>query len=259
MEYRVNGTTMQTVEIALNPGEAVYSQTHQMAWMSTNIEMNTNTGGGVFKAIKRAFTGSSFFITEYSPSSGRGLVAFASIFPGQILAKQLAAGESLICRKDSFLCAEHSVTLDLFFRKQIGAGLFGGEGFILQKVTGPGTVFLDMSGEIVEKDLQAGDVLMVHVGHVGIQDQTVGFDIQMVPGFQNILFGGQGFFLATLTGPGKVILQSMPIANLAGELARYLHPGESGGQGGNMAGGVHGAVVGGLLNNSGGGGSSIKW
>jgi uncharacterized protein (TIGR00266 family) len=258
MQYKINGTTMQTVEIVLSPGEAVYSQTHQMAWMTTNMGMNTNTGGGVFKAIKRAFAGASFFITEYSPSDGQGLVAFASIFPGQILARQLAPGETLVCRKDSFLCAEHSVNLDLYFRQQIGAGLFGGEGFILQKVTGPGTVFLDMSGEIVEKDLQAGDMMKVHVGHVGVQDATVGFNIQMVPGFKNILFGGEGLFLATLTGPGKVILQSMPISNLAEEIGRYLHAG--GGQASAAAGGgVLGAVVGGLLNSGGGGGSSIGW
>lgn len=222
MEYQINGTTMQTLELALDPGEMVYSQTHQMAWMSANMTMNTNTGGGLWKALTRSFSGASFFLTQYTPGSSRGLLAFAPRFPGQIIAKELPPGQSIVCRKETFLCAEQTVSLDIFFRKQIGAGLFGGEGFILQKVTGPGKVFLDLSGEVVEKDLAAGDVLKVHVGHVGVQDATIGFDVELVSGFSNILFGGQGLFLASLSGPGKVILQSMPIMNLAEEIARYL-------------------------------------
>lgn len=243
MEYQINGTTMQTLEIVLTPGESVYSQTHQMAWMGPNMTMATNAGGGIWKALQRSFSGASFFLTQYTPSSGKALLAFAPRFPGQIIAKKLAAGQSLICRKETFLCAEQSVTLDIFFRKQIGAGLFGGEGFILQKVTGPGNVFLDLSGEVIEKDLKATDQLKVHVGHVGVQDDTVSFDIEMVSGVKNILFGGQGLFLASLTGPGKVILQSMPIVNLAEEIARYISPGES-----TPTRSVLGSVVGGLLN-----------
>ena len=134
----------------------------------------------------------------------------------------LAPGQSIICRKETFLCAEKSVTLELAWQKRLGAGFFGGEGFILQRVTGPGTVFLDLSGEVVEKVLAPGERLLVHAGHVGAMDPDVTFDIQMVSGFRNILFGGEGLFLATLTGPGRVALQSMPIINLAEEIGRYL-------------------------------------
>ena len=251
MKYEITGTVMQTVAIDLAAGEQLYSQTNSMAWMSDAIRMDTHTGGGFFAGLKRSFGGGSFFITDFT-ADRPGHIAFAPRFPGTILAKTLASGESLICRKETFLCAEKSVTLELAWQKRLGAGFFGGEGFILQKVTGPGTVWLDLSGELVEKQLAAGEKLLVHAGHVGVQSPTVEFDIQMVRGFKNILFGGEGLFLATLTGPGHVWLQSMPIMNLAEEIGRYLpRPGESGSTGGNVASGVAaglaGAVLGGLL------------
>jgi uncharacterized protein (TIGR00266 family) len=225
VRYQITGTVMQTVAIDLNPGEIVYSQTNSMCWMNDLVEMNTNTGGGFFSGIKRSFGGGSFFITDFT-ARGAGHVAFAPRFPGTIMPVQLAPGQSLVCRKETFLVAEKSVTLELAFQKRLGAGFFGGEGFILQKVTGPGLVFLDLSGEVVEKDLAPGERLLVHSGHVGVMDPTVQFDIQMVRGFKNVLFGGEGLFLATLTGPGHVALQSMPILNLAEEIGRYL-PGRS--------------------------------
>lgn len=246
MEYKVNGTTMQTLEVILSPGESLYSQTHQMAWMSNQIQMQTDTGGGVWKALKRSFSGASFFLTHYSSQGGSGLVAFAPRFPGQIIVRDLAPGQTLVCRKETFLCAEQSVNMDIFFRQNIGAGLFGGEGFILQKLTGPGKVFLDLSGEVVEKNLAAGESLRVHVGHVGVQDASVSFDIETVPGFTNVLFGGQGLFVARLTGPGNVMLQSMPIVLLAEEIARYMHPGGDT-QTKSSGGGVLGAVLGNIL------------
>ncbi|HEY4000357.1 MAG TPA: TIGR00266 family protein [Candidatus Xenobia bacterium] len=247
MEHRITGTTMQTLELFMRGGESVFSQTHQMAWMQGHIDMHTNLGGGVLAALRRAFSGASFFISEYNCASGQGMVAFCPRFPGQILMRQLAPGQSLVCRKESFLCAEHTCTLDIFFRQQIGAGLFGGEGFILQKVTGPGLVFLDLSGEVVEKTLGPGEVLKVHAGHVGMQDPTVGFDIDMVPGFRNILFGGNGLFLARLTGPGTVVLQSMPILNLAEEIARYITPASSGESHDTLTGSVISGVMGALF------------
>jgi uncharacterized protein (AIM24 family) len=159
----------------------------------------------------------------------------------------LGAGQSLICRKETFLCAEKSVALEIAWQKRIGAGFFGGQGFILQKVTGPGTVFLDLAGEVVERDLAPGERLLVHAGHVGVMDPTIQFDIQMVPGFKNILFGGEGLFLATVTGPGHVALQSMPIMNLAEELARYMPTqGQTTGSG-SVAGVVGATAVGGIL------------
>jgi uncharacterized protein (TIGR00266 family) len=250
VRYEISGTVMQTVGIDLAPGETIYSQTAAMAWMGDAVTMSTNTGGGLFAGLKRSLTGGSFFVTDFTTSRG-GHVAFAPRFPGSILVRELKAGESLICRKETFLVAEKSVTLELAWQQRIGAGFFGGAGFILQKVTGPGTVFLDLSGEVVTKQLAPGERLLVHAGHVGVYDPTVSFDIQMVPGFRNILFGGEGLFLANMTGPGEVHLQSMPILNLAEEIARYLPGGEGHGShtAGNVAaagaaGGILGAILG---------------
>lgn len=252
MRYDIAGTVMQTVSIDLDRGERIVSQTHAMAWMSDGIRMDTHTGGGLFAGLKRAMSGGSIFITEYIADEAAH-VAFAPRFPGKIIARNLRAGESLICRKETFLCAEYSVSLDIAFQQRLGAGVFAGEGFILQRVTGPGTVWLDLSGEVVEKDLAPGERLRVHAGHIGIQEPTVSTDVQMVRGFRNILFGGEGLFLATLTGPGKVWLQSMPIMNLAEEVARHLPGNEERGAaagagiGRLVGGGAAGAVVGGLL------------
>lgn len=253
MRYEIHGTIMQTLALDLMPGEIVYSQTQAMAWMSETMEMDTHTGGGLWEGLKRSFGGGSLFVTDFKPEGGVGHIAFAPRFPGTILAKKLAAGESLICRKETFLCAEKSVGLEIFIRRQLGAGLFGGEGFILQKVTGPGTVFLDLSGEVIERVLLPGEKLRVHAGHVGIQEPTVAFDIERVRGFKNMIFGGEGLFLATLTGPGRVWLQSMPIMNLAEEIARYLPtPGsESGSTVTSVAGAGIGGLIGGMF--SGGG------
>ncbi|MGO9744119.1 MAG: TIGR00266 family protein [Roseiarcus sp.] len=221
MRYEISGNIMQTVAIDLAPGESVYSQTNTMAWMNDQIQMNTHTGGGLLAGLRRSFGGGSFFITDFT-ASGQGHVAFAPRFPGTIVPALLQPGQSLICRKETFLVAEKPVTFEVAWQKRIGAGFFGGDGFILQKVTGPGVVWLDLSGELVQRDLAAGERLLVHAGHVGLFEPSVSFDIQMVSGFRNILFGGEGLFLASLTGPGHVWLQSMPILNLAEEIARYL-------------------------------------
>ena len=251
MRYEITGTVMQTVSIDLAPGETVYSQTHAMAWMSDSVNMHTNTGGGLFAGLKRSLTGGSFFVTDFTGERGNAHVAFAPRFPGSIIARQLAPGESLICRRETFLCAEKSVSLELAWQQRIGAGFFGGAGFILQKVTGPGVVWLDLSGEVVHKTLAPGERLLVHAGHVGVHEPSVSFDIQMVPGFRNILFGGEGLFLASLTGPGQIWLQSMPILNLAEAIAEYLPAAEgqrSGGTVGALAGaGLVGGILGGLL------------
>ena len=249
MKFDVSGTVMQTVGIDLAPGEVVYSQTASMCWMNGGVAMNTHMGGGLMAGLKRTVSGGGLFITEFTGGAQGGHVAFAPRFPGNILVRTLAAGEALICRKETFLCAEKSVTLDIAFQKGFGAGLFGGAGFILQKVTGPGTVFLDLSGEVVSKTLAAGEKLLVHAGHVGVHDPSISFDIQMMPGFSNMLFGGEGLFLATLTGPGDVHLQSMPIMNLAEEVAKYLpqSSGETQNVGGNVAAGVAGGLLKGLF------------
>ena len=244
MQHQIHGTTLQTLEIVLQPGEMIFSQTHQMAWMDDGITMDTSTGGGLMKGLMRSISGGSLFVTHFSAQQGSpGLVAFCPRFPGTIIARQLGPGESLICRKETFLCAESSVELEIFFRQQIGSGLFGGEGFILQKVTGPGMVFLDLSGEVVEKSLDHGERLQVHVGHVGIQEPYVSFSITMMRGFRNVLFSGDGLFLATMTGPGKIWLQSMPIINLAEEIFRHAPGGGNKPSGG--AGGLLGTLLGG--------------
>jgi uncharacterized protein (TIGR00266 family) len=213
-----------------------------MAWMSDGIAMNTNTGGGFFKGLARTFGGGSLFITDYAAQQP-AKIAFAPRFPGTIVPFALKQGESLVCRKETFLCAQKSVTLEIAFQQRLGAAFFGGEGFILQRVTGPGMVWLDLSGEVVVEDLAPGQRLMVHAGHVGIQTPSITFDIQRVKGFRNILFGG-GLFLANLTGPGRVWLQSMPIMNLAESVAHYLPQDKAAETG---AGGIIGGIVGGLV------------
>ena len=248
MRYEVSGTTMQTVSIDLAQGESLYSQTASMAWMSPSIRMDTHTGGGIFAGIKRALAGGGIFVTEFTAEAS-GHIAFAPRFPGQIVPITLAPGQSLICRKETFLCAEKSVELEIAFQQRLGAGFFAGEGFIMQKVTGPGTVFLDLSGEVTEKVLAPGEQLLVHAGHVGMQEPSITIDIKMMRGFRNVLFGGEGLFLATLTGPGKIWLQSMPIMNLAEEIGRYLPLGESSrGSTGSLLGmGVAATAMGGIL------------
>jgi uncharacterized protein (TIGR00266 family) len=236
IDYQIMGTTLQAVIIQIEPGQTLYSETGGMAWMSGNVIMNTNTGGGggglggmLGGMVKRAVSGESLFIVDYTVTGGRGLVAFAAEFPGKIVPLNLTAGQSMICQRDSFMCAEKSVQLDIHFRRKLGAGLFGGEGFVLQRITGPGTAFVELDGEVVEYTLEPGQVLKVDTGHVAMFEPTVQFDVEMVRGFRNVLFGGEGLFLATLRGPGRVWLQTMPLFNVAKKIAEYLP--KSGGSG----------------------------
>jgi uncharacterized protein (TIGR00266 family) len=222
MRYKINGTVLQSVDVELERGEAVYTESGGMAWMAGNIDMDTNTRGGLLKGLGRALAGESLFMTTYSCQSERGLLTFTPEAPGKILAFELAAGQSLICQKDSFMAAENSVNLEMHFRKRLGAGLFGGEGFILQKVTGPGVVFTELAGEIREYELQPNQVIRVDPGHLGLYEPTVDYDIERVKGISNVFFGGEGLFLATLRGPGKVWLQTMPLSNLARKLASMM-------------------------------------
>lgn len=222
MEYQIRGTVMQSVEVSLQQGESVYTEAGGMAWMSANIGMDTNMKGGMMGALKRAVAGESLFMTTYTSQSGPGFVTFALETPGTIIPMELAPGQSMICQRDAFMCAEASVELDMHLNRRLGAGLFGGEGFILQKVTGPGIAFFEITGETVQYDLEAGQSLKVDPGHLALMDPTVDFDITRVQGVTNVLFGGEGLFLANLSGPGKVWLQTMPLPNLAARIARYI-------------------------------------
>ena len=222
MQYKIHGTVMQILETHLMMGESIFTESGGMAWMKGNIEMRTNTRGGLMAGIGRALAGESLFMTSYHCNSGQGMVAFTMEVPGTILDFQLTPGQSLICQRDAFMCAEETVEIELHFRKKLGAGLFGGEGFLLQKITGPGKAFLEIPGEMQSYDLKPQEVLLVDPGHIALFEPTVNFEIESVKGIKNVLFSGEGLFLAKLTGPGKVWLQSMPFANLAAKLAKYI-------------------------------------
>ncbi len=222
MDYKIYGTVMQTLDVHLKQGEAVYTESGGMAWMRGNIAMDTNTKGGVMAGLGRALSGESLFMTTYTCQSPDGLITFTPEVPGKVLDVQLASGQSLICQKDAFMCAQDSVQLEMHFRKKLGAGFFGGEGFILQKITGPGVAFIEIPGELREYELSKGATMRVDPGHIAMFEPTVKYDIARVKGLKNIFFSGEGLFLATLQGPGKVWMQSLPISNLAAKLARYM-------------------------------------
>ncbi len=222
MRYEIHGTVMQTLDVYLAQGESMYTESGGMAWMRGNIEMKTNTKGGLLKGLGRALSGESLFMTTYTCKDPEGLIVFAPEAPGKVLSFTLESGQSLVCQRDAFMCAEDSVDLKMEFNKKLGSGFFGGEGFFLQRVTGPGAVFLELPGEVREYTLEAGETMRVDPGHIAVFEPTVQYDISMVKGVSNIFFGGEGLFLATMKGPGKIWLQSMPLSNLAGKLARYM-------------------------------------
>ena len=229
ISYRIDGTTLQVVTIELEPGEVIYSESGGMSWMTGNVEMKTHSGGGLGKMFKRALSGESLFITDFFVNNNQGTVAFASEFPGKIIPFDLRPGESIIVQKDAFMCAEKSVEMDMAFRKRLGTGMFGGEGFIMQRISGPGLAFIEVDGEVVEYELQAGQQLKVDTGHLAAMEATVDFDVTMVKGFRNILLGGEGLFLASVRGPGKVWLQTMPMSKLAQKVAQFMP--QAGGKG----------------------------
>jgi uncharacterized protein (TIGR00266 family) len=225
MEYKILGTVMQALEITLAQGESVYTESGGMAWMSDGIDMKTSGKGGLGKALGRMLSGESFFMTTYTCQAPQGLITFTPESPGKVIPLNLKAGFSMICQKDAFMCAEEGVDLSMHFRRKLGTGLFGGEGFILQKLTGPGTAFVEIAGEVQMIELKAGEKLKVDPGHIAMYEPTCNYDVEMVKGVMNWLGGGEGLFLATLTGPGKVWLQTMPLSNLAGSLKRYITTG----------------------------------
>lgn len=227
MQYHIIGDTMPAVEIQFDaPGESMFTQSGGMAWMTEGIEMSTNTKGGLMKGIGRMFAGESLFMATYRASRAGAKVAFASTVPGQILPIDIAAQGGLICQKGAFLCGEDSVQLNVTFTKKLSSGLFGGEGFILEDIGGTGMVFLEIDGDIVEKQLAPGEILKVDTGNVVAFERSVEYGIETVKGLGNIFFGGEGLFLTTLKGPGRVILQTQNVAEFAGRIARFIPTGK---------------------------------
>lgn len=222
MKYEIHGTTLQTLDIYLAQGESLFTESGGMAWMTGDIDMETNTRGGLMKGLARSFAGESLFLTTYTCRGSGALITFTPEAPGSIIPIELQAGESRICQKDAFMVAESSVELEVHFRKRLGAGIFGGEGFILQKLTGPGMAWAEIAGELRSYTLKPGQTMRVDPGHIAMYEPTVDYDITRIKGARNILFGGEGLFIATLTGPGKVWLQSLPLANLASAVLRYI-------------------------------------
>lgn len=224
IDYQILGDDLQLVEVALDPGEGVRAEAGTMTYMEAGIDMQTSTGGGVLKGLKRAVTGESFFISNFTNQSNqKSKVAFAAPYPGKIITLDLSAmGGRFLCQKDSFLCAAAGIEIEIAFTKRLGAGLFGGEGFILQRLEGDGIAFIHAGGTVIEKDLATGDTLRVDTGCLVAFSPTVDYDIQFIGGFRNSLFGGEGLFLTQLRGPGKVYLQSLPLSRLADRIKAAL-------------------------------------
>lgn len=223
MDYKITGEDLQVLEINLSGDETIYSESGGMSWMSPNIEMQT-TSLGLGKVVSRLLVGESLFVNKFKASTGTGLISFAAGAPGKIRAIELKEGESIICQKDSFLCAQESVEMKLHFRMKLGRGLFGGEGFIMQELIGPGLVFVEIDGEAKEYVLEANQELKVDNGYIAYFEPTMTYDVQMVKGVKNMIFGGEGLFVATIKGPGKVVLQTLPVAKLANRISRYIVP-----------------------------------
>jgi len=222
MRYEIVGKTVPAVEVTLNKGESMYSQKGGMAWQSDGISMTTNARGGVMKSLGRMFTGESIFMNTYTSNVDGGKVAFATTVPGDIIPINLSEYGSFTIQKNSFLCAEPGVDISIAFTKRFSAGLFGGEGFILQKAQGNGMLFLEVDGDPIEKVLAPGEVLKVDTGNVVGFENTVSYQIETVKGLGNIFLGGEGLFLTKLIGPGKVIVQTQNFGDFAGRILSMM-------------------------------------
>ena len=225
MQYQIKGDTLPVVICQLEAGETMVAERGSMSWMSPNMAMNTTTNGGIGKAFGRMFSGEAMFQNTYTAQGGHGLIAFASSFPGSIKAFQVEPGKEYIFQKRAFLAGEAGVNLSVHFQKKVASGLFGGEGFILQKVSGNGIAFAEFDGHVVEYDLQPGQQIVVDSGYLAAMDASCQMDIQTVPGLKNMVFGGEGLFNTVITGPGHIWLQTMPISNVAGAIRPYIPTG----------------------------------
>ncbi len=227
VQYRIVGNVMPAVEMRLDAGESVYTQSGGMAWMGEQVQMDTNTHGGIMKGLGRLFAGESLFLTTYTAQAPGAEIAFSATVPGEIVPVHVSAWSGLICQKGAFLCAQSGVTLDTVFTKRLSSGFFGGEGFILQQIGGSGMAFLEVDGNQVEKTLAPGEVLRVDTGNVVAFEGTVQYEIEAVRGVKNIFLGGEGLFLTRLVGPGRVILQTQNFAEFCGRIRPYMPTGNN--------------------------------
>ena len=228
IEYKIEGGNLPVVICSPEAGQTLCTEKGSMSWMSTNMKMETNAGG--FKrAIGRMFSGESIFLNEYTAVGQKGMIAFASSFPGTIIPYEVTPSKGIIVQKRGFLAMEKGLDLSIYFQKKLGKGLFGGEGFIMQRIQGNGMVFLEIDGYCKEYDLGVGETIVVDTGHLAAMEETCTMDIQTIKGVQNIFLGGEGIFHTVVTGPGKVYIQSMPIYNTAMAFAPYLPQSSNGG------------------------------
>ena len=223
IRYEIEGGNLPVVICYPEAGETLCTEKGAMSWMSPNMKMETNAGGGIKKAFGRLFSGESIFMNEYTAEGGAGMIAFASSFPGSIIPYQVSDGNGIIVQKRGFLAMEKGLDLSVYFQKKLGKGFFGGEGFIMQKISGNGMVFLEIDGYCKEYDLGIGESIIVDTGYLAAMSESCTMDIESVKGVKNIFLGGEGLFNTRITGPGKVYIQSMPIINTAQALSPYLN------------------------------------
>ena len=222
INYEIEGGNLPVVICYPEAGQTLCTQSGAMSWMSPNMKMDTNSGGGLKKMFGRLLTGESLFMNEYTPLNGRGMIAFASNFPGTILPFEVSPGNGIIVQKRGFLAMEKGLDVSIFFQKSLGKGIFGGEGFIMERISGNGMVFVEIDGHCKEYELGVGESIVVDTGYLAAMSETCTLDIQTVHGAKNIFLGGEGLFHTRITGPGKVYLQSMPLINTANALMPYL-------------------------------------
>lgn len=222
IKYEIEGGNLPVVICYPEAGQTLCTESGAMSWMSPNMRMDTNTGGGIKKMLGRMFSGESLFLNEYTAMGGTGMIAFASSFPGSIIPYRVTPGNGIIVQKRGFLAMEKGLELSMYFQKKLGKGFFGGEGFIMQKIAGDGMVFLEIDGYCKEYELAVGQSIVVDTGYLAAMSESCTMDIQMVQGAKNIFLGGEGLFHTTVTGPGKVYIQSMPVINTAMRINPYI-------------------------------------
>lgn len=221
MRYEIKGSPLPVVECTLETGESIICEGGSMSWMSANMQMETS-GGGIGKMFSKAISGEKLFHNKYTATGSSGMIAFASSFPGNILAVEIAPGKEIVCQKSAFLAATPGVDVSIFFQKKLGSGFFGGEGFIMQKISGQGIVFLEIDGYVETKELAPGEQIVIDTGYLAMMSATCSMDVQMVKGVKNVFLGGEGLFNTVVTGPGTISLQTMPAYQVANSIRPYI-------------------------------------